>query len=70
MIGEVDLFGVFMPALLPVLVLALALTALLRRALAAAGFYRLVWHRPLFDLALLVIVTGLVAVLASLRTMS
>jgi hypothetical protein len=70
MIGETDLFGVFMPALLPVLVVALALTALLRRALAATGFYRLVWHRPLFDLALLVIVTGLVAVLASFRTMS
>ena len=35
---------------------ALLLTGVLRRVLAWVGFYRLVWHRPLVDLSLLVIV--------------
>jgi hypothetical protein len=65
MIGELDLYGVFVPALLVVVAVALPLTAVLRRLLRLFGFYRLVWHRPLFDLALLVIVMGgLVAVTA------
>jgi hypothetical protein len=65
MIGELDLYGVFVPALLVVVAVALPLTAVLRRLLRLFGFYRLVWHRPLFDLALLVIVVGgLVAVTA------
>jgi hypothetical protein len=35
-----------------------------RRLIAATGFYRLVWHRPLFDLALYVLLLGGVIVLA------
>jgi hypothetical protein len=58
MIGEVDLYGVFVAPLLLWLLLALPLTALLRRLLERLGAYRLVWHRPLFDLALLVCVLG------------
>jgi hypothetical protein len=65
MIGELDLYGVFVPALLVLVAVALPLTAVLRRLLRLFGFYHLVWHRPLFDLALLVIVVGgLVAVTA------
>jgi hypothetical protein len=60
MSGETDLYGVFVPSLLVWIVLALLLTAALRRLLRWFGFYRLVWHRPLFDLALLVIVLGAV----------
>jgi hypothetical protein len=41
------------------------LTAALRRLLHWAGLYRMVWHRPLFDLALLVIVLGCVVAIAS-----
>jgi hypothetical protein len=37
------------------------LTAVLRRVLARIGFYRLVWHRPLVDLSLLIIVIAAVA---------
>jgi hypothetical protein len=40
---------------------ALLLSALLRRGLAWLGLYRFVWHRPLLDLCLLVILTGLVS---------
>ncbi|WP_428492410.1 DUF1656 domain-containing protein [Rhodopila sp.] len=61
MIGEVDIYGVFVPILLVWAVIALALTAGLRRILVRVGFYRLVWHRPLVDLSLLVIIMAVVA---------
>jgi hypothetical protein len=65
MIGEIDVYGVFVPPLLVWVVVALPLTAVVRRLLRWLGFYRLVWHRPLFDFALLVIVLG--AVVAASR---
>lgn len=68
MIGELDLYGVFLPPLLLWLALALPLSAALRRLLDRAGAYRFVWHRPLFDLALLVVVLGGVVALTSLWT--
>jgi hypothetical protein len=63
MIRELDIAGVFVTPLLLWVVIALPITALLRRLLARSGAYRFVWHRPLFDLALLVIVAGGVAAL-------
>jgi Protein of unknown function (DUF1656) len=66
MIGEIDVYGVFVPPLLVWIGAALPLTAALRRLLSWFGFYRVVWHRPLFDFALLVIVLGAV-VAASAR---
>jgi hypothetical protein len=65
MIGEIDIYGVFVPILLVWGVIALPLTAALRRSLAGIGFYRLVWHRPLVDLSLLVIVMAAVAAILS-----
>ena len=65
MIGEIDLYGVFVPSLLLSVGAALPLMAGLRRLLRRSGFYRFVWHRPLFDLALLVMVLGAVAALAA-----
>jgi hypothetical protein len=61
MIGEINIFGVLFPPLLVWVVVALLLSTLLRRLLALAGAYRFIWHRPLFDLSLLVILTGLVS---------
>ena len=58
MIGELDIYGVFVPALLVLIGASLLISAVVRRALAVVGFYRLVWHRPLFDLALLVLIAG------------
>jgi len=66
MIGEIDLYGVLLPPLLVWLGVALPIAALLRFGLNQVGFYRFVWHRPLFDLAVLVIVTGLVSALANM----
>jgi hypothetical protein len=65
MIGEIDVYGVFVPPLLVWTGLALPLTAVLRRLLRRIGFYRLVWHRPLFDFALLIIVLGAVVAAAT-----
>lgn len=65
MIGEVNIYGVFVPPLLVWVGAALPLTAVLRRLLRIVGFYRFVWHRPLFDFALLVIVLGVVVASAT-----
>lgn len=62
--SELNIYGVFVPALFAWALIALALGWLLRRALAWSGFYRLVWHRPLFDLALYVVLLGAVVSLA------
>jgi hypothetical protein len=61
MIGELDLYGVFIPPLLAWGVIALPITMALRFILARVGFYRLVWHRPLVDLSLLVLIIAAVA---------
>jgi Protein of unknown function (DUF1656) len=63
MIGEIDLFGVLLPPLLVWVAVALPVSAALRWALTKAGAYRFIWHRPLFDLSLLVILTGIVSLL-------
>ena len=65
MIGEIDLFGVFLPPLLVWLGIGLLLSAALRAAFTRLGFYRYVWPRPLFDLALLIILTGAVSYTAA-----
>lgn len=66
MIGEVDIYGVFVPILLVWSVIALLLTAVVRRVLTYVGFYRLVWHRPLVDLSLLVIILAAVSAILPL----
>jgi hypothetical protein len=58
MIGEVSLYGLYVPPLLLLALLSLALVRGLNRVLARLGVYRLVWHPALFDLALFVIVLG------------
>ncbi|WP_267422479.1 DUF1656 domain-containing protein [Methylobacterium sp. GC_Met_2] len=64
MTGELDLYGVFVPSLAAWMLIALAVSLPLRRVLAWSGFYRMVWHRPLFDLALYVVLLGLVVSVA------
>jgi uncharacterized membrane protein len=59
--AEIDIFGVFFSPLLAFAVVAWVLTAIATLLLAWAGFYRLVWHRALFDLALFVAVWGVTA---------
>jgi len=63
--AEVNFGGVFFPAFLLWVVVAFILNAVLRRLLAAIGFYRIVWHRALFDLALFTILLGGIVGIAS-----
>ncbi|VFU09565.1 conserved hypothetical protein [Methylocella tundrae] len=60
MTQEIDVYGVFIPALLVWMACAFALSASLRRLFAALGFYKLIWHPPLFDLSLFVASLGCV----------
>jgi hypothetical protein len=67
MIGEVDIGGVFTPTLLIFGAVAVAISVPLRWALTRFGVYRFVWHRGLFDIALLILVwTGVAATAAAL----
>lgn len=58
MIGEFNVYGVFIPSLMAWTLIALGVTMALRAGLRFAGLYRWVWHPALFDLALFVIVLG------------
>lgn len=59
MIGDLAFGGVYFPALLLLGVIALILSWLLTRLLNLVGGYRLVAYRPLADLALFVLILGL-----------
>lgn len=52
MTGAIDLFGLYLPWLMPLAGSALLALWGLRRLLAATGLYRWVWHPALFDMAL------------------
>ena len=58
MIGEISLYGIYVPWLLLLALLALAVSRALSALLARAGFYRLVWHPALFDRAMFIVVLG------------
>lgn len=64
MIGEVSVYGVYVPWLLVLALLALVVSMLLGRLLGRLGFYRLVWHPALVDASLFVIVLGALAALS------
>jgi hypothetical protein len=59
-IGEFDIYGVYVPAFAIYAAIALLLQIAIMRLLEALGFYRLVWHRALFDLTIYVVVLGIV----------
>ena len=61
MIGEVSIYGLYLPPLLLLTLAALVVCRVLNLVLARTGFYRLVWHPALFDFSLFVIVLGALA---------
>ena len=68
MYGEFNLYGVFIPTLLLMMLLAYLLASGLQLLLARAGVYRHVWHPPLFNLAVYVLLLGgLFALVQGLR---
>ncbi|MET0208543.1 MAG: DUF1656 domain-containing protein [Oxalobacteraceae bacterium] len=58
MIGEVSIYGLYLPPLLLLTLAALVVSRLFKVVLAWTGFYRVVWHPALFDFSLFVIVLG------------
>ena len=67
MYGEFSLYGVFIPTLIGLMLAAFLVLLGLRLALLRAGAYRHVWHPPLFNFALYILVLG--ALFALMRAM-
>jgi hypothetical protein len=65
MMGEVSIGGVYLPALLFLGLLALAITSALIRLLSIVGVYRLVAARPWVDLSIFIIILWTVAAIAA-----
>ncbi|WP_420140080.1 DUF1656 domain-containing protein [Sphingomonas sp.] len=63
--GDMIVAGVYFPTLLLLGIIALVLTGLLTRLINLVGGYRYVAYRPLADLALFVIILGLLSFLTS-----
>jgi Protein of unknown function (DUF1656) len=61
---EVNLSGVFLPAALVWAGIAFLLSSVTSRTLSRTGFYRLVWHRALFDVAMFVLFWGAISAVA------
>jgi hypothetical protein len=61
---EVNLGGVFLPAALLWAGIAFLLSSVTSRTLSRVGFYALVWHRALFDVALFVLLWGAISAVA------
>jgi hypothetical protein len=62
MIKEINFAGVLLPPLMGYALAATILWLALRFALARADLYRFVWHPPLFNTALYVILLSLIVV--------
>lgn len=58
MTGQLNIYGVYVPVLLVMMLIAYLIKSLLSSVLARSGLYRWVWHPPLFNLALYVMVLG------------
>ena len=63
MIGEISVDGVYIPSLLVFVCVAVIITGLLSRFLMLLGFYRLVVHRPVTDVAIFFLVLAVIVLL-------
>ena len=61
----VEFLGFYLPPLMLWAAGAVIPFVIIRRVLARSGFYRFVWHRPLFNLALYVLLVGAVLFLGN-----
>src|SRR5476649_353008 len=64
MIGEVDIYGVYLTAALVLMLVAYLFCLVVTRVFDRVGLYRFVWHRSIFDLAIYVIVLGVVVIVS------
>ncbi len=65
MIGEFDIYGVYVPTFAVFAAIAFVVQLAIKRLFNAYGVYRFVWHRALFDLAIYVILLGVVTAAAA-----
>lgn len=61
---EINFLGLYFSPFLGVSLLALLVLWILRAVFAQTGLYRHIWHRPLFDLSLYVILVEALVLLA------
>ena len=64
MTGELDIYGVFVPGLFAWVLIAFGIYLMVHRIRAGSGYYGLVWHRPHFDVALYIVLLGIVVLFA------
>lgn len=64
MIGDLDISGVFLPTFLGLMGIAYLLFLPLHALLLRVHFYRLVWHRALFNVCLYALLLGAVDTLS------
>jgi Protein of unknown function (DUF1656) len=62
-IGELDIGGIFLPTLLGIMAIAYVLFLAVHAVLNRLHFYRLVWHRALFNIALYAVLLSAVDVI-------
>lgn len=58
MTGHLNVYGVYVPVLLVAMLAAYGAKSVIAAVLRRLGFYRWVWHPPLFNLALYILVLG------------
>lgn len=59
---ELEIYGIYIPTLGVLALGAYFANTFMQRLLARVGFYRFVWHRPLFDAAMYFCILGVAAV--------
>jgi hypothetical protein len=63
-IGDLDIGGIFLPTFLVLMGIAYVIFLLVHAVLSRAHFYRLVWHRALFNVGLYALLLGVVDTLS------
>ncbi|MGI4764939.1 MAG: DUF1656 domain-containing protein [Janthinobacterium lividum] len=65
---EIDIFGVYVAPIVPLMLLALVATLGLRRVAVAVGLFRWIWHPALFEFSVyLILLTALVLTVGALK---
>lgn len=65
---EIDIFGVYVAPIVPMMLLALVATLGLRRVAVAVGLFRWIWHPALFEFSVyLILLTALVLTVGALK---
>lgn len=64
MIGDLDISGIFLPTFLVMMGVAYVIFLVVHALLTRAHFYRLVWHRALFNVGLYALLLGAVDTLS------